>query len=104
MCVCAWRRSAGRVGLLVCCAAYAFAVALALSALLCHQLLLLARGRTGYEARKGKAPPPGAGGGGGGGGTRLGEFLRQTAPLSQGLTWAGVAGWASGAKREDRSD
>ena len=32
------------------------------------------------------------------------ELLRQTAPLSQGLTWAGVAGWASGAKREDRSD
>ena len=64
------------------CAAYAFAVALALAALLAHQVSLLARGLTTYEARKGRAAAPGGGGGGGGG--RLATFLRQTAPLLAG--------------------
>ena len=87
-------------------AAYAFAVSAALLALLAHQLLLLRRGLTSYEARRGKAPPsppPSLGGG------RLGEFLRETAPLSAGaaacLSSLGSAlGWAGGANREDRSD
>jgi len=69
---------AGRVGLLVACAAYAFAVGLALAALLAHQASLLARGLTTYEARKGRAAAPGGGGG------RLATFLRQTAPLLAG--------------------
>ena len=60
------------------CAAYAFAVALALAALLAHQVSLLARGLTTYEARKGRAAAPGGGGG------RLATFLRQTAPLLAG--------------------
>ena len=60
------------------CAAYAFAVALALAALLAHQVSLLARGLTTYEARKGRAATPGGGAG------RLATFLRQTAPLLAG--------------------
>ena len=53
-------------------------MALALAALLAHQVSLLARGLTTYEARKGRAATPGGGAG------RLATFLRQTAPLLAG--------------------
>ena len=63
----------GRSGLLLVCALYAAVVTLALAALLSHQLLLIARGVTTYEARKRLTP------------ARPGSFAQQTAPLTAGL-------------------
>ena len=77
--------SSGRSGLLLVCALYAAVVTLPLVALLSHQLLLIARGVTTYEARKRLAPPAHPGGS---------SFLRQTAPLTAGLL-EGAAAMAS---------